>query len=62
MVFFTYRQTVALTMICVGLFWNGIDGIAIVQAGAPSLGIVTLNATEFDRMVELKHCSGKPLE
>ncbi|CAH6865896.1 putative membrane transporter protein [Vibrio chagasii] len=32
---FTYKQAVALTMICVGLFWNGIGGIAIVQAGAP---------------------------
>ncbi|MCY9828702.1 sulfite exporter TauE/SafE family protein [Vibrio chagasii] len=32
---FTYKQAVALTMKCVGLFWNGIGGIAIVQAGAP---------------------------
>ncbi|CAH7273291.1 putative membrane transporter protein [Vibrio chagasii] len=32
---FTYKQAVALTMICVDLFWNGIGGIAIVQAGAP---------------------------
>ncbi|MDA0154563.1 sulfite exporter TauE/SafE family protein [Vibrio sp. Makdt] len=32
---FTYKQAVSLTMICVGLFWNGIGGIAIVQAGAP---------------------------
>ncbi|MEC7940158.1 MAG: sulfite exporter TauE/SafE family protein [Pseudomonadota bacterium] len=32
---FTYKQAVALTMVCVGLFWNGIGGIAIVQAGAP---------------------------
>ncbi|WP_059019916.1 sulfite exporter TauE/SafE family protein [Vibrio coralliirubri] len=32
---FTYKQAVALTMICVGLFWNGIGGFAIVQAGAP---------------------------
>ncbi|MBW3694432.1 sulfite exporter TauE/SafE family protein [Vibrio sp. T187] len=32
---YSYKQAVALTMICVGLFWNGIGGIAIVQAGAP---------------------------
>lgn len=31
---YSYKQAVALTMICVGLFWNGIGGIAIVQAGA----------------------------
>ncbi len=32
---FDYKQAVAYTMICVGLFWNGIGGIAVVQAGAP---------------------------
>ncbi|HCE3244956.1 TPA: sulfite exporter TauE/SafE family protein [Vibrio parahaemolyticus] len=32
---FDYKQAVAYTMICVGLFWNGIGGVAIVQAGAP---------------------------
>ncbi|CAM3012212.1 sulfite exporter TauE/SafE family protein [Vibrio tubiashii] len=32
---YSYKQAVALTMLCVGLFWNGIGGIAIVQAGAP---------------------------
>ncbi|MGF1908014.1 sulfite exporter TauE/SafE family protein [Vibrio kasasachensis] len=31
---YSYKQAVALTMICVGLFWNGIGGIAVVQAGA----------------------------
>ncbi|MBA5763437.1 sulfite exporter TauE/SafE family protein [Vibrio sp. 404] len=31
---YSYKQAVALTMICVGFFWNGIGGIAIVQAGA----------------------------
>ena len=32
---FDYKQAVAYTMICVGLFWNGIGGVAVVQAGAP---------------------------
>lgn len=32
---YSYKQAVALTMLCVGLFWNGIGGLAIVQAGAP---------------------------
>ncbi len=32
---FNYKQAVALTLFCVGLFWNGIGGVAIVQAGAP---------------------------
>lgn len=32
---YDYKQAVAYTMICVGLFWNGIGGIAVVQAGAP---------------------------
>ncbi|MGL6315955.1 sulfite exporter TauE/SafE family protein [Vibrio sp. WXL103] len=32
---YTYKQAVALTMICVGLFWNGLGGVAVVQAGAP---------------------------
>lgn len=32
---YSYKQAVALTMLCVGLFWNGIGGIAIAQAGAP---------------------------
>ncbi|WP_070968694.1 sulfite exporter TauE/SafE family protein [Vibrio sonorensis] len=32
---YSYKQAVALTLICVGLFWNGIGGIAVVQAGAP---------------------------
>lgn len=32
---YSYKQAVAMTMICVGLFWNGIGGIAMVQAGAP---------------------------
>ncbi|KHA59971.1 permease [Vibrio variabilis] len=32
---YSYKQAVALTLICVGLFWNGIGGLAIVQAGAP---------------------------
>lgn len=31
---YSYKQAVALTMLCVGLFWNGLGGIAIVQAGA----------------------------
>lgn len=31
---YSYKQAVALTMICVGFFWNGIGGVAIVQAGA----------------------------
>ncbi|WP_162063307.1 sulfite exporter TauE/SafE family protein [Vibrio taketomensis] len=31
---YSYKQAVALTMICVGLFWNGIGAIAIVEAGA----------------------------
>ncbi|MDF2155924.1 sulfite exporter TauE/SafE family protein [Vibrio sp. CAU 1672] len=31
---FDYKQAVAYTMICVGLFWNGIGGLAIAQAGA----------------------------
>ncbi len=32
---YDYKQAVAYTMICVGLFWNGIGGIAVAQAGAP---------------------------
>ncbi|MDR9830842.1 sulfite exporter TauE/SafE family protein [Vibrio sp. FNV 38] len=32
---YSYKQAVALTMICVGLFWNGIGGVAVVKAGAP---------------------------
>ncbi len=32
---YDYKQAVAYTMICVGLFWNGIGGVAVVQAGAP---------------------------
>ncbi len=32
---YSYKQAVALTMICVGLFWNGIGGIAVANAGAP---------------------------
>ncbi|HAS6238906.1 TPA: TSUP family transporter [Vibrio vulnificus] len=32
---YDYKQAIALTLICVGLFWNGIGGIAVVQAGAP---------------------------
>ncbi len=32
---YSYKQSVALTLVCVGLFWNGIGGIAVVQAGAP---------------------------
>ncbi|WP_413767915.1 TSUP family transporter, partial [Vibrio vulnificus] len=32
---YDYKQAVALTLICVGLFWNGTGGIAVVQAGAP---------------------------
>lgn len=32
---YSYKQAVALTMICVGLFWNGLGGVAVVQAGAP---------------------------
>ncbi|UPQ89240.1 sulfite exporter TauE/SafE family protein [Vibrio sinaloensis] len=31
---YSYKQAVALTMLCVGLFWNGLGGVAIVQAGA----------------------------
>jgi len=31
---FSYKQAVALTLICVGLFWNGIGAIAITHAGA----------------------------
>ncbi len=30
---FSYKQAVALTLICVGLFWNGIGAIAIINAG-----------------------------
>ncbi|MBD1559140.1 sulfite exporter TauE/SafE family protein [Vibrio sp. S9_S30] len=30
---FSYKQAVALTLVCVGLFWNGIGAIAIVQVG-----------------------------
>jgi len=30
---FSYKQAVALTLICVGLFWNGIGAIAIIHAG-----------------------------
>lgn len=30
---FSYKQAVALTLICVGLFWNGIGAIAIIEAG-----------------------------
>lgn len=36
---YDYKQAVALTLICVGLFWNGIGGIAVVQAGAPVRGL-----------------------
>ncbi|WP_428772080.1 sulfite exporter TauE/SafE family protein [Vibrio sp.] len=32
---YSYKQAVALTMICVGIFWNGIGGWAVAQAGAP---------------------------
>ncbi|MGF1890327.1 sulfite exporter TauE/SafE family protein [Vibrio campbellii] len=32
---YDYKQAVAYTMICVGLFWNGIGGVAVVHAGAP---------------------------
>lgn len=32
---YSYKQAVALTMFCVGLFWNGLGGIAVAQAGAP---------------------------
>ncbi|MEF1253596.1 sulfite exporter TauE/SafE family protein [Vibrio sp. M260112] len=32
---YSYKQAVALTMLCVGLFWNGIGGVAMVHAGAP---------------------------
>ncbi|MBE4579362.1 permease [Vibrio navarrensis] len=32
---YSYKQAVALTMICVGLFWNGIGGLAVVETGAP---------------------------
>ncbi len=32
---YDYKQAVAYTMISVGLFWNGIGGVAVVQAGAP---------------------------
>ncbi|USD64572.1 sulfite exporter TauE/SafE family protein [Vibrio sp. SCSIO 43136] len=30
---FSYKQAVALTLICVGLFWNGVGAIAIIEAG-----------------------------
>lgn len=30
---FSYKQAVALTLVCVGLFWNGIGAVAIVQVG-----------------------------
>ncbi len=30
-----YKQAVAYTMLCVGLVWNGIGGVAVAQAGAP---------------------------
>ncbi|MDN3682129.1 sulfite exporter TauE/SafE family protein [Vibrio tapetis subsp. quintayensis] len=30
---FSYKQSVALTLICVGLFWNGIGAMAIIHAG-----------------------------
>lgn len=32
---YSYKQAVALTMLCVGLFWNGIGGVAVGMAGAP---------------------------
>ncbi len=32
---YSYKQAVAITLVCVGLFWNGIGGVAVVQAGAP---------------------------
>ncbi|MDA9556275.1 sulfite exporter TauE/SafE family protein [Vibrio sp.] len=32
---YSYKQAVALTLVCVGLFWNGIGGIAVSMAGAP---------------------------
>ncbi|WP_318516150.1 sulfite exporter TauE/SafE family protein [Photobacterium leiognathi] len=32
---FNYKQAVALTLVSVGLFWNGIGAVAIYQAGAP---------------------------
>lgn len=32
---YSYKQAVALTMLCVGLFWNGIGGVAVAIAGAP---------------------------
>ncbi|OIQ25951.1 sulfite exporter TauE/SafE family protein [uncultured Vibrio sp.] len=32
---FSYKQAVAYTMLCVGIFWNGIGGISIAVAGAP---------------------------
>ena len=31
---FSYKQAIALTMISVGFFWNGIGGIAVTVAGA----------------------------
>jgi len=31
---FNYKQAVALTMISVGFFWNGIGGVAVTLAGA----------------------------
>lgn len=30
-----YKQAVALTLVSVGLFWNGLGGAAMYQAGAP---------------------------
>ncbi|CCN36274.1 putative permease [Vibrio nigripulchritudo SO65] len=30
---FSYKQAVALTLVCVGLFWNGMGAIAIVNVG-----------------------------
>ncbi|MCW8332673.1 sulfite exporter TauE/SafE family protein [Vibrio sp. SCSIO 43135] len=32
---YSYKQAVAYTMVCVGIFWNGMGGIAVAQAGAP---------------------------
>ncbi|MEZ8824885.1 sulfite exporter TauE/SafE family protein [Vibrio amylolyticus] len=32
---FDYKKAVAYTMLCVGIFWNGIGGISIASAGAP---------------------------
>ena len=32
---YSYKQSIAITMFCVGFIWNGVGGVAVAQAGAP---------------------------